>query len=96
MRPPLDPVNISRVLARCRLGFGPPAHHWRFQFSRSATIRFITSRIRAWSSTINSVIVAPTTLQAVDGGPAIANAVFTATGERIRTMPMTKPGFSFA
>jgi hypothetical protein len=28
--------------------------------------------------------------------PAIANAVFTATGERIRTMPMTKQGFSFA
>jgi len=27
--------------------------------------------------------------------PAIANAVFTATGERIRTMPMTKQGFSF-
>jgi hypothetical protein len=30
------------------------------------------------------------------GGPAIANGVFTAPGERIRTMPMTKPGFSFA
>jgi isoquinoline 1-oxidoreductase beta subunit len=28
--------------------------------------------------------------------PAIANAVFTATGERVRTMPMTKQGFSFA
>ncbi len=28
--------------------------------------------------------------------PAIANAVFTARGERIRTMPMTKQGFSFA
>ena len=28
--------------------------------------------------------------------PAIANAVFTATGERIRIMPMTKLGFSFA
>lgn len=28
--------------------------------------------------------------------PAIANAVFTATGERIRTMPITKQGFSFA
>jgi isoquinoline 1-oxidoreductase beta subunit len=28
--------------------------------------------------------------------PAIANAVFTATGERISTMPMTKQGFSFA
>ncbi|MBS1790244.1 MAG: xanthine dehydrogenase family protein molybdopterin-binding subunit [Acidobacteria bacterium] len=27
--------------------------------------------------------------------PAIANAVFSATGERIRTMPMTKQGFSF-
>jgi isoquinoline 1-oxidoreductase beta subunit len=27
--------------------------------------------------------------------PAIANAVFTATGERMRTMPMTKQGFSF-
>ena len=28
--------------------------------------------------------------------PAIANAAFMATGERIRTMPMTKQGFSFA
>ncbi len=28
--------------------------------------------------------------------PAIANAVFTATGERIRTLPMTRQGFSFA
>ncbi len=28
--------------------------------------------------------------------PAIANAVFTATGERIRTMPISKQGFSFA
>lgn len=26
----------------------------------------------------------------------IANAVFTATGERIRTLPITKQGFSFA
>jgi CO/xanthine dehydrogenase Mo-binding subunit len=28
--------------------------------------------------------------------PAIASAVFSAAGERIRTMPMTKQGFSFA
>lgn len=28
--------------------------------------------------------------------PAIANAVFSATGERLRMMPMTKQGFSFA
>lgn len=27
--------------------------------------------------------------------PAIANAIFTATGERLRAMPMTKQGFSF-
>jgi isoquinoline 1-oxidoreductase beta subunit len=27
--------------------------------------------------------------------PATANAIFAATGERIRTMPMTKQGFGF-
>jgi len=28
--------------------------------------------------------------------PATANAIFAATGERLRTMPMSKQGFRFA